>query len=61
MADAIRERVKGDVVLLSESGIKSSEDIRSLHKVGYQGFLIGESFMRGENPGGELKKMIEQL
>ena len=34
-----------DVYYISESGIKNSEDIKKLHKLGYNGFLIGESIM----------------
>ncbi len=61
MAPLIRERVSSGVVLLSESGIKSSADIVSLRQMGYQGFLIGESFMRGDNPGQALSQMISEL
>ncbi len=61
LAKAIIENIDRKVVMLSESGINSSDDIIKLREAGFQGFLIGESFMRGENPGDELKKMIEQL
>ena len=40
-----------DVVKISESGIYSVEDILLLRKHGFQGFLIGENFMRTKNPG----------
>ena len=36
---------------IAESGINSVEDIRFLKQYGYQGFLIGELFMREPDPG----------
>ena len=39
-----------DAVLISESGLKNSDDLRRLHDAGYRGFLIGETLMRAEDP-----------
>jgi indole-3-glycerol phosphate synthase len=47
-----------DVLLVSESGIGSSEDIEKLHDLGYRGVLIGESLMRAEDPGQALRALI---
>jgi indole-3-glycerol phosphate synthase len=44
--------------LVSESGIKSGDDIRKLKSAGFNGFLIGEHFMRAEDPGDALRRMI---
>ena len=38
-------------VKISESGISSVEAISELKKYGFQGFLIGENFMKTQNPG----------
>lgn len=46
----IVEEVKSDITLVSESGITSIENILKLKKVGYKGFLIGEAFMKHDNP-----------
>jgi indole-3-glycerol phosphate synthase len=43
-------------LLVSESGIKSAEDILGLYDLGYRGFLIGEGLMRENDPGEALKK-----
>ncbi len=40
-----------EVVKISESGIYTPEDINLLREHGFQGFLIGENFMRTKNPG----------
>lgn len=43
--------------LVSESGIRTGEDIRNLKSAGFSSFLIGEHFMRAENPGDALKQL----
>lgn len=50
-----------DKVLVSESGISNPDTIRLLREVGYRGFLIGETFMKNDNPGLALKNFISQL
>ncbi|HST19921.1 MAG TPA: indole-3-glycerol phosphate synthase TrpC [Blastocatellia bacterium] len=45
-------------ILVSESGIKTGEDIRNLKSAGFSSFLIGEHFMRAENPGDALGRLI---
>ena len=50
-----------DKVLVSESGISNPDTIRLLREAGYRGFLIGETFMKTNNPGQALKNFISQL
>ncbi|MFI3261517.1 MAG: indole-3-glycerol phosphate synthase TrpC [Rikenellaceae bacterium] len=50
-----------DKLLVSESGIRTAEDIVSLRKHGFRGFLIGETFMRTDNPGQALKEFITDI
>ena len=47
-----------EYVLVSESGIKSVEDIRLLKQADINCFLIGEHFMRQENIALEVRKLI---
>lgn len=54
-------RLPQDRVLVSESGISNPETIRLLREAGYRGFLIGETFMKTDNPGEALKNFISQL
>ncbi len=50
-----------EVLKVSESGISKSETIRLLRECGFRGFLIGECFMREENPGEALAKFIADI
>jgi len=54
-------RLPQDRVLVSESGISNPATIRLLREAGYRGFLIGETFMKTDNPGEALKSFISQL
>lgn len=49
------------VTLVSESGLKTPEDVNTIRKAGYNGFLIGTHFMRHPNPGQAATKFIKQL
>ena len=50
-----------DKLGVSESGISDPEAIRELKKYGYQGFLVGENFMKTEHPGKSAEDFIKQL
>jgi len=45
-------------VRISESGISSVNSILELKKTGYCGFLLGENFMKAENPAEACSKFI---
>ena len=40
-----------DYLLVSESGISNPQTVRELREAGFRGFLIGETFMKTEDPG----------
>ena len=48
-------------VKVSESGISNPDTVRQLREAGYQGFLIGEAFMKTDNPGAALEHFISQI
>ena len=48
-------------VKVSESGISSVDAIKELKPYGYNGFLIGENFMKTNNPGTSAKEFINRL
>lgn len=47
MFDVLYDTLPADTIKIAESGIQKSATIEALYKKGYNGFLIGESFMRG--------------
>jgi indole-3-glycerol phosphate synthase len=46
---------------ISESGIKDAETVNTLRLIGYNGFLIGENFMKKNDPGKALKEFIDKI
>jgi indole-3-glycerol phosphate synthase len=57
----LAEYIPGDFVKVSESGISSTAAIQSLKPFGYQGFLIGENFMKTNTPGIAAAEFIKTL
>ena len=53
--------IPNDFLKISESGISNIEAIKELKPYGYQGFLIGENFMKTENAGESAKTFIKKL
>ena len=53
--------ISNEFVKISESGISNPTTILSLKEVGFQGFLIGEHFMKTERPGDSCRDFIEAL
>jgi len=51
-------RMPPEVIAVSESGLKSAEDLVRLRQSGYRAFLIGERFMTRPDPGGELEALL---
>ncbi|MEZ7495032.1 indole-3-glycerol phosphate synthase TrpC [Leeuwenhoekiella aequorea] len=53
--------IPDDFIKVSESGISSVAAIKELMPYGYKGFLIGENFMKTDNPGLSAETFINQL
>lgn len=53
--------IPDEFVKVSESGISSVAAINDLKPYGYQGFLIGENFMKTANPGKSAADFIDLL
>ena len=58
---SLSEKIPAEFIKISESGITSSEDIRKLRDCGYNGFLIGENFMKDDDPVKSFEKFIKGL
>jgi indole-3-glycerol phosphate synthase len=50
--------IPSEKIIVSESGIRSSADIKRLKSEGVNVLLIGERFMRAPEPGEELRKLL---
>lgn len=48
-------------VLVSESGISNPQTVKALREAGFRGFLIGENFMKNDNPGAALEQFIKEV
>ncbi len=57
----LSQLIPDEFVKVSESGISSVEAVKELKLYGYQGFLIGENFMKTNNPGACAKQFIKSL
>lgn len=50
-----------DVLKVSESGLSSVDEVRRLHREGFELFLMGENFMKGNDPGQACSDFISLL
>ncbi len=57
----IIESIPPDYVKISESGINTPDDILTLINAGFEGFLIGETFMKASYPDKACRIFIETL
>ncbi len=57
----IRKHLPNEVICISESGIRTADDMVRLMSEGIDAFLIGESFMRKEHPGEALAEMLVKV
>ena len=53
----LRKFVPNDVIFVSESGVKTPEDVQKLRDIGANAVLIGETLMRAENKKDMLAKL----
>jgi indole-3-glycerol phosphate synthase len=55
------KQIPADKIKVAESGISSVENILLFKANGFSGFLIGENFMKEEDPGKAFERFINQL
>ena len=51
-------RVPAPRIVVTESGVTEKQSVVRLWDAGVRAFLVGEAFMRAENPGEELKRLF---
>lgn len=53
----LRDLIPDDIIFVSESGVKSTDDIRAIREIGADAVLIGETLMRADDK----KKKLDEL
>ena len=51
-------KIPADCLVVTESGIKSRADVQCMRSHGVHGFLVGEAFMRADDPGTKLAELF---
>ena len=57
----LADKIPAEFVKISESGISDPATVRSLREIGYRGFLMGENFMKTQDPAAALKSFISAI
>ena len=55
---SLRDQVDAARILITESGIHTSDDVAKMRAGGVHAFLVGEAFMRADDPGAELQRLF---
>jgi indole-3-glycerol phosphate synthase len=55
------ENIPNEFLKISESAISNTHTIKQLKEAGFNGFLIGENFMRQNDPGAAMKEFVKGL
>ncbi|WP_313275243.1 indole-3-glycerol phosphate synthase TrpC [Stenotrophomonas sp.] len=55
---SLKDAVPRDRLLVTESGILGPEDVKTMRDAGVNAFLVGEAFMRVEEPGEGLRQLF---
>ncbi|WP_027859260.1 indole-3-glycerol phosphate synthase TrpC [Marinobacterium jannaschii] len=53
------DMIPEDRIVVTESGIHSSDDVAAMRQHNVNSFLVGEAFMRAEEPGSKLKELFK--
>lgn len=61
LADRLRQKLGENALIVSESGIHSASDIHLLQRHSIHNFLIGEQFMKTDNAGKALAKLLDEV
>lgn len=57
----LKNRLPEGILSVAESGIYNEEDFKYLKEKGFDGFLMGEYFMKDENPGNKFSEFISHV
>ncbi len=56
----LHHRISDERLTITESGIMTVDDVNAMTERGIYGFLVGESFMRADEPGEKLRELFFQ-
>ena len=54
----LRQRIPADRLVVTESGVSTPDQVRMLRAHGVGAFLVGEAFMRADDPGARLAELF---
>lgn len=57
----LADHIPNQFLKISESGISDPQTIKELKAAGFNGFLIGESFMKEADPGAAIRRFIKEM
>jgi indole-3-glycerol phosphate synthase len=57
----LKDQLPKDVLSIAESGIYSTENFRYLKEKGFDGFLMGEYFMKNEDPANKFAEFVSNV
>nr|MCR5829161.1 indole-3-glycerol-phosphate synthase TrpC [Lachnospiraceae bacterium] len=57
----LRELVPDGTIFVSESGVKTAEDVKGLRDIGADAVLVGETLMRAEDKKAKLAELKSLL
>ncbi|MEO9477644.1 MAG: indole-3-glycerol phosphate synthase TrpC [Cyclobacteriaceae bacterium] len=61
LSKELAEKIPSDFLKMSESGISDPQTVVDLKGYGYEGFLIGENFMKTGSPERSAKEFIDKI
>lgn len=57
-SERLKQMLSGDQLLVTESGIRTADDVKRMQSCGINTFLVGEAFMREADPGMALRRIF---
>jgi len=57
-SERLKPMIPENRTMVTESGIHSAEDVMRMRKAGINAFLVGEAFMRSDDPGAALRALF---
>lgn len=58
---SLLQEIPEDRIVVTESGIHSKEDVKLIQSAGVNTFLVGEAFMRADDPGAKLAELFQEI